>query len=308
MRESGGVIGAVPQRLWVYGFLLFGGIAAVASLEYAYYYLPVILNFLKLSSFPALDLTGQENAMKWLTSSFLLVSAAFAWVNFRLCVRFSDRIELTQTWFWASVVCCFLSLDIQTDLHNVVKELLIRACGNPYYRDGSILYLAVYGAVAGLIVLRLLVNMLLMSFPALMFLAVSAAGIVAGQLVSFDILTLPVPYSEPREQMMLQAAIPALSALSLLMSFGLFARRQCFRDPEWTLRWAARMWNHGHLLNLIEEKQPLPKKKPAAVPPTVQKPETKNKPAPHPPTPVMNNPPKKTEPAAVNGDFGLLTG
>ncbi|MDR3232707.1 MAG: hypothetical protein LBT46_03405 [Planctomycetaceae bacterium] len=253
MDKSGGIIEAIPKRLGIYCILFVFGVAGIAASEYAYYQLPVVIKTLHLTSFPALDIAERNSALNWLTSLFLLMSAAFAWANYRLCVKFSDPISLSQTWFWTAASAMFMSLDIQTGLYFVIRELLVSVCGTPVYEDGSILPLGLYGFLFGLIALRIIFN-LKNCLPAVMFLMLAVAGAAVYQSLPFGFIPFPVPLSGERERLMIQVGLPAFSALCLLMSVALFARRQVFRDPDIMLRWIAQSWNHPPLLKVLEEK------------------------------------------------------
>lgn len=249
----------IPKGLGAYWaiFFVFGGFAVL--LGYAYLKLPDLSARLGVETIAPLDLASRDNLLNWGVSTLLLLTAAVAWINYRLGRRFKDSFAKSIAWFWAGGALLFLSMDLQVGAGEAIRDILVALSGTALYGNGMIWSLAVYAFVLGVIASRLLVDMASYA-PALGLFLLAVAGSVGAVLL--HLVLLPISWEETR-LVLLQAAMQTGAVLFLLLSFLLFGRRQIFRDPAVALEWFAKVWKQTPLTT--PEKAKTAEAKPAPV-------------------------------------------
>lgn len=225
--------GLIPRSLGMFCFLFVVIAAGIAGLEFAYYKEALIIEKSKLAdigltTIPALDVTAPQGILSWLISILLFATAVVAWSNYRLGRYHRDPFWRVNAWFWSCLLLFFLSMDVQVNVHDTIRQVCIHYSGTAIVKDGTVWWLGLYVALCGLIGVRLLSD-LAKSASALGLFALALATITAGLVIEFA--TLPIPL-EPTEIAMLRTGLKASSALLLFLSFAWWGREQLLREPE----------------------------------------------------------------------------
>jgi hypothetical protein len=230
----------IPKGLGAYWFLFLSGSLIIASLEFAYFKMPILAEQLGVNTIPPLDVSSRGSLLNWGFSVLLLITAVVSLINFQLGLKYKDPKGRVNTWFWTAIILVFLSLDVQVAVRDTIRDLLTAASGTSLYRDGTIWWLILYSFFFGVLGTRILLDMMAYA-PSLGLYLLAVSGLVTGFLVEIGFIPI---FEEPVQNIILQTAIPPSIALIFFLAVTLFARRQIFRDSEIALRWFAKVWKH----------------------------------------------------------------
>lgn len=150
----------VPRRYSILFILFVAGLAAIAGLEAAYYWLPHWTHISSDGQIAALDLEGEGSLASWFSSTTLALAAVVAAIIFSLRRhRQDDYHGRYRVWLWAAALWMTMSIDESASLHEGFKELASHFSGQRGYGDGSIWWIAGYGLIFATVGTRLFLEM-----------------------------------------------------------------------------------------------------------------------------------------------------
>ncbi len=132
----------------------------VAGLEALYAGMPQIASATGQRRIAAFDLAAQGSLATWFSSLLLLLATLAAILVYTIRRHKNDDYHgRYRIWIWAAFCWTLLSVDEVSNLHEAVRDLMVRFCGTPLLGDGSIWWLILGLFLFGSVGLRLLVNM-----------------------------------------------------------------------------------------------------------------------------------------------------
>jgi hypothetical protein len=209
----------IPQRLIIFGLLLFAALAIVAGLEalYAWSCTPGISRLTTDGKIAAFDLDGEGSLAVWFSSLNLTLASFVAVLVYSIRRHKTDDYRgYYRIWLWAALCWLVMSIDETGSVHEGFMGMMTSVTGTPIYGDGSIWWVIPYFFVLGAVGTRLLVDMrhCRLSTAALLTTAGCYALAVATQVLG-DGLTRSV---------MLEEGAEMVGDVFLLLAMGLHAR------------------------------------------------------------------------------------
>lgn len=149
----------VPQRYGVLALLFMAGLAAVAGLEAAHYWLPQLSRMTGGSRLIALDLASDAALANWFSSTTLALAAAAAMLIYSVRRhRKDDYHGRYRVWLWAAALWALMSIDEGASLHEGLSELAAHYSGDA--RAGGVLgWAVIYGLLFAGVGTRLFLEM-----------------------------------------------------------------------------------------------------------------------------------------------------
>ena len=150
----------VPQRLISYGLLLLAGAALLSVIGLLHAWAPKLASLLRVEHVTAFDILAPNGLCTWFAAT-TMAAAALGAILVYLVRRFrvDDYQAQYRIWLWAAMCWLFVSADEGSQLHELVRNVAVRASGTPLIGDGSIWWIAVFVFLLGGVQLRLLVEM-----------------------------------------------------------------------------------------------------------------------------------------------------
>ncbi len=177
------LIDLIPTSYLTLSLLFLGGVAIIAGLEAAYYWMPQIAPQTTDGAVAALDLDSEGSLGTWFSTATLgmafLVGLMVYWVRKQ---REDDYHGRYRIWLWASLCWLVMSIDEGASLHEGFKELMTLSTGNRIWGDGSLWWAGPYALILGVVGIRLLLDMRPARMPIFTLLlagACYAVGVVA---------------------------------------------------------------------------------------------------------------------------------
>jgi hypothetical protein len=158
--EQARVTDLVPTRLLPIVAWFSVAFGCVAGLEALYAEMPQIASATGEGHIAAFDLAAKGSLATWFSSLLLLLATLAAILVYTIRRHKNDDYHgRYRIWIWAAFCWTLLSVDEVSNLHEAVRDLMVRFCGTPLLGDGSVWWLILGFFLFGSVGLRLLVDM-----------------------------------------------------------------------------------------------------------------------------------------------------
>jgi hypothetical protein len=224
MSQQPRVTDLVPQRKLVLCLWCLLGLGMIAGLEALYWQMPHWAKLTRDGRIAAFDLDGEGSLGAWFTSVLLSLSCLTAVLIYTLRRhRLDDYRGRYRFWLWAALCFLVMSIDEAGSLHEGFKEMMTYLTGQRLaydpVGDGSLWWVAAYGAVLGLLGLFVLWDVSESWFSGLAFLATGGCyGVAVATQLGF---LLP---QRGARGVMVEEGCEMLGAACLLLCLVTYAR------------------------------------------------------------------------------------
>lgn len=213
------VLDLVPRRILVLLPLALATAAAIAGVEFAYFFMLEKVSD-GLPMIGAFDLATKGSLGGWFGSLLLLATSAMAVLVFMVRRhRIDDYQGRYRIWLWAAAACFLMAADQATNLRDGFRQLMVAWTTTPLMGDGSLWWVMVYVVATAAVGSRLLIDMRSSPFSvATLALAVLTHTAVVAACLGW------IPLPDGGCNVMLRAGGEMTGNLLLLVAITVFAR------------------------------------------------------------------------------------
>ncbi len=150
----------VPQRYTSFALVFCSGLAMIAILEAAHFWMPHLSAYAGGERLAMFDLADSSSLGVWLSSTLLAGAALGALVVYYVRRHKADDYHgRYRVWLWAAACWLLMSVDTSSSLHEAFSQVMAHFSGTHVYGDGSIWWVAAWFLVLGPISIRLTIDM-----------------------------------------------------------------------------------------------------------------------------------------------------
>lgn len=150
----------VPKKYATLGLLFAAALLVVGGLEALYAWMPSLASLTHDGRVAAFDLDGEGSLAVWFSSATLALAGLVSLLIYHVRRhRLDDYHGRYRVWLWATGCWFLMSIDEGGSLHEGFKEAMSALSGHRLTGDGSLWWVMAYGAILGVMGVRLTLEM-----------------------------------------------------------------------------------------------------------------------------------------------------
>lgn len=154
------LIDFVPRRLTILAFLLITGVAIIAGLAALHAWQSDISATDPQWRLAAFDLSQRGCLADWFSSLLLLAAGGTALLTYTIRRhRTDDYRGRYRIWLWAALFCFLSAADVAANLHEILKQIMIRLTKTGIWGNGTLWWIIPYFLIFVILGLRLMPDM-----------------------------------------------------------------------------------------------------------------------------------------------------
>ena len=227
----------IPKRLGTFWLLFLLGLGSVAVIQFLYFKLPEISQFVEVEKIAAFDVTGRDSLASWMMTFLWGISSFGSILVYIICCKEQDYRRLRDIWIWGAIACLYLSLDQVSGLRIVFRDIMVYSTGTQLYGNGNLWWVAVYLIVFGMIGTRILTE-IHFYLPACNALLMTGISFIVSACAELGLI---LPGDSVLNDMLCSGAAMT-GCLFLVLSIGLYGRQLIVTDPATYNMWYSSIW------------------------------------------------------------------